>query len=122
LVEFDPDSVADLRALPSSRLRIRGTAYNISLGNRVSFGGTEYLLVHEEDNVNDSNAVAIYGNGLKVGYVSASKEGSFAPLLDRLPASAFKVGGSGVSGESIQLWVDLPTLTAMRAFVKSNVA
>lgn len=110
----------DLRHLPSTRYRIRGSAFVVSDANRKRLGGGRYQLVREPENRHDACAVAIYGQGQKVGYVSAKKAASLAPLLDRLGDVAFVVGGAGVVSNSIRLWVDLPHLPELRAFVKSE--
>jgi hypothetical protein len=110
-------SVLDLRQIASVRARIVGTANYVSDAQRSKFGGTEYLLVREPRNKHDSNAVAIYGKGRKVGYVSANKAASIADMLDALRFDAFKVGGTGTLSNSSRLWADLPTVPGLRAFV-----
>jgi hypothetical protein len=119
-VELDPAQVADLRDLPSARYRIKGSAFVVTDANRERFGGTEYQLRREPKNRHDAHAIAIYGQGHKVGYISAAKAASIAPLLDELPEDAFTVGGAGVVGNSIRLWVDVPSLPALRRFVKAR--
>ncbi|KFF58655.1 hypothetical protein JF66_17000 [Cryobacterium sp. MLB-32] len=120
LLDLDPAEVADLRGLPFSRYRIKGSAYVISDTNRERFGGTEYQLRREPKNRHDTHAIAIYGQGRMVGYISAAKAASIAPLLDVLPEVAFTVGGAGVVGNSIRLWVDVPSLPALRQYVKAR--
>jgi len=110
--------VLDLREVGSTRTRIKGSEYWMSDSARARFGDTEYLLLREPKNRNDANAVAVYGKGRKVGYVSAAKAAALAPILDPLPFDAFKVGGASVMENSIRLWVDLPRLGEMREFLK----
>jgi hypothetical protein len=117
IIEEAELSVLDLRQIASVRARIVGTANYVSDAQRSKFGGTEYLLVREPRNRHDSNAVAIYGNGRKVGYVSASKAASIAAMLDALSFDAFKIAGTGTLGNSSRLWADLPTVPGLRAFV-----
>jgi len=119
-VDLESLTQCDLRQLPNVRTRIKGSAYVISDSNRAKFGGTEYLLVREPSNKADTSAVAIYGNGHKVGYLSAAKAATFAPLLDSMSEEAFVVGGTSIAEHSIKLWVDLPTLPSIRGFVASR--
>ena len=119
-VELDPAHVADLRDLPSTRYRVKGSAFVVSDANRERFGGTEYQLRREPKNRHDGNAIAIYGQGHKVGYISAAKAASIAPLLDELPEVAFTVSGAGVLGNSIRLWVDVPSIPSLRQYVKAR--
>jgi hypothetical protein len=120
VVDEDELSVLDLRAIPSVRARIVGTGNYVSDRQRDTFGGSEYLLVREPRNKHDSNAVAIYGKGRKVGYVSASKAASIAGMLDALNFEAFKVGGEGTASNSSRLWADLPTVPGLRALVAEH--
>jgi hypothetical protein len=110
----------DLRNLDHTRYRIRGSAYAMTDKQRVYFGGAEYVLVREDDNPHDENAIAIYGKALKVGYVSASKAAGLAPLIDTLAAQSFIVSGAGVTSDSIRLWVDVPSVVALRRYVKAQ--
>ena len=116
----DPSSlrVLDLREVPSTRMRIKGSANWVTAEERSAFGGTGYLLVREPNNEHDSCAVAVYGKGRKVGYVSATKAAALAPILDPLQFDAFSVGGTSVIENSIRLWVDMPKLPDLRQFVK----
>ncbi|QKS12732.1 hypothetical protein HUN58_02345 [Curtobacterium sp. Csp1] len=106
----------DMRALPSSRYRIVGSAYWVTDSERTRYGGTEYALVREPANEHDENAVAVYGRGRKVGHLSAAKAAALAAELDRLGPAAFIVSGDTVSERSIRLWVDIPRVAAVRAF------
>lgn len=111
--------VLDLRNVPSTRMRIKGSANWVTDDERAKYGGTEYLLVREPANEFDLNAVAVYGKGRKVGYVSAVKAAALAPILDPLPFDAFLLGGTSVVENSIRLWVDVPKLPELRKFTKS---
>ena len=106
----------DLRSLASRRLRIVGVANYLHDRERSLFGGVEYRLVREPKNVYDANAVAVHGQERKVGYLSAAKAASLAPLLDRLGEAAFAVSGCGVTEASARLWVDLPRVPELRTF------
>lgn len=121
-LDLDAVRVLDLRSVPSSRKRIVGSFGWVTDAGRETHGGTEYLLVREPRNKFDANAIAVYGKGRKVGYISAAKGAAFTPILDPLPFDAFLVSGAGVEFNSIRLWVDLPGLPALRAFVKGGGA
>lgn len=113
--------VVDLREIDSVRMRVKGVAHWITFDERARFGGQEYLLVREPDNAADASAVAVYGKGRKVGFVSASRAASIAPLLDTLGADAYRVGGAGESEHSSVLWVDVPKLDGLRRFVRESL-
>jgi hypothetical protein len=122
VAKIDPDRlrVLDLSRLDSVRMRITGSSYAVSDRERARYGGTDYLLVREPDNASDASAVAVYGNGRRVGYVAASRAGTIAPLLDQLDADAFRVGGAGAGEQGSRLWVDLPRADALRAFLRGR--
>ncbi|WP_182480868.1 HIRAN domain-containing protein [Clavibacter californiensis] len=119
-LHVDQLNIMDLRHLEARRLRVVGSSYVCSDRDRQIYGGTQYLLVREPDNRADVNAVAVYGKGRQLGYASSSKAGSLGPLLDRLGADAYLVDGASVTEASIKLWVDLPTLPALRAHVAAS--
>lgn len=107
----------DLRQVPSSRFRIVGSAYCVTEAERAEFGATDYLLKREPDNENDTNAVAVFGKGRKVGYLSAAKAAAIAATLDGLGFEVYQVGGTAVLGNSVRLWVDIPKSADLRLFV-----
>lgn len=119
---IDPSTlrVLSLSALDSTRLRVKGSAYQLTAAERHRFGGKRYLLVRESENEYDPNAVAVYGNGRRVGYLSAAKAEALAPLLDQLDADAFEVAGAGTTADSMKLWVDLPKITELRRFLRER--
>jgi hypothetical protein len=106
----------DLRPLASRRLRIVGVANYLHDRKRLLFGGVEYRLVREPQNIYDANAIAVYGQERKVGDLSAAKAASLAPILDRLGEAGFAVSGCGVTEASARLWVDLPQVPELRKF------
>jgi hypothetical protein len=114
--------ILDLREVPFSRMRIKGSSNWVSDSERGKFGGNEYLLVREPNNPFDNSAVAVHGKGRKVGYLSAAKAAALAPILDPLPFDAFQVSGTAVLENSIRLWVDVPKLVELRQFVKARDA
>lgn len=113
--------VLDLRHLESTRTRIKASGSQVTDDERSKYGGTEYLLVREPQNEHDAQAIAIYGKGRCVGYVSASAAARLSPELDQLHADAFLVSGASTVGGSIRLWVDLPRVPNLRRFVREVV-
>ncbi len=113
--------ILDLTTLESVRTRIKGSFGSVTFGEREKFGGSDYLLVREPKNSHDASAVAVYGKGRRVGYVSATRAEKMAPLLDALPGDAFRIAGAGTDAErGSRLWADLPTADALRRFLKAQ--
>lgn len=112
--------VLDLREVDSTRMRIVGSANWVTNEERAVYGGQEYLLVREPDNEHDGSAVAVYGKGRKIGYLSAARAASIAPQLDELSADAYTVGGTTVLGGTVRLWVNVPRTPALRAYVQTR--
>lgn len=112
-------SILDLRELPSSRFRIVGSSFWVTDAGRYKHGGSDYLLVREPKNKWDANAVAVYGKGRKVGHLSEAKAAALAPILDQLSFVAYRVGGAPPARDSIRMWVDVPSATALKAFVRN---
>lgn len=119
VVDESAMSILDLRELPSASFRIVGSSYWVTEAGRYRHGGNSYLLVREPDNESDVNAVAVYGKGRKVGYLSQAKASAIAPILDGLPFDAFCVGGQPPDDKSIRMWVDVPAIPKLTAFAKS---
>ena len=120
-IDLEALATLDLREVPSTRMRIKGSANWVKDSARAKFGGTEYLLVREPENEFDTSAVAVYGKGRKVGYLSSVKAAGLAPILDPLGFDAFIVGGVSVFENSIRLWVDVPVLAELRRFLKPKL-
>jgi hypothetical protein len=119
-IDTEPLVVCDLREVASTRTRIKGVSFYVSDEERSEFGGQAYLLIREPENDDDGNAVAVYGKGRKLGYISSAKSASFAPLLDTHGADAFLIGGENVTEASNQLWIDLPNVVALRKFTRAT--
>lgn len=119
-VEFDPERIISLKGIESTRLRIRGQSYALSHDDRYEYSGTEYLLVRDPGNRHDANAVKVFFAGRPIGFISATKAAAMSPLLARLDADAFLVGGASTTDSSVRAWVDLPKIPELRAFVKSQ--
>lgn len=115
-------SVLDLTELQTVRARIVGSGFWVTTRERAVYGGMEYLLVREPKNKHDENAVAIYGKGRKVGYVTTSKAAAISALLDSMGHDRYLIGGAGVDPNSSRLWADLPSIPALRQFAESHAA
>jgi hypothetical protein len=117
-------AVLDLRELPSTRTRVKGSANWVTEAGRAEFGATEYLLVRQPSNPADPSAVAVVGGGRVVGYLSATKASSFSDTFDPLPIryDAYLVGGASVFEYSMKLWVDVPALPGLRALANRLAA
>lgn len=119
-VETGGMRIVDLRGLDCVRMKVKGTGYYVEHASRRAVGDTVYVLVREPANEHDANAIAVVGReGRKVGHVSASRAGIMAPLLDRIGADGYRVGGANGTETSTMLWVDIPKADALRAFVRS---
>jgi hypothetical protein len=112
-------SILDLRELPSNRFRIVGSGFWVTDSGRYKHGGSDYLLVREPKNKWDANAVAVYGKGRKVGHLSEAKAAALAPILAQLSFDAYRVGGAPPGDNSIRMWVDVPAVPKLRAFLKT---
>ncbi|KZE90635.1 HIRAN domain-containing protein [Microbacterium sp. TNHR37B] len=114
-----PVGAVDLRGLESTRVRVKGTAHYVAQELRESMGGPVYVLRREPGNPHDGWALAVWWGEQRVGYVSAAKAAALSPLLDRV-GDTFVVSGMGAYTNSTRLWVDLPKVPALRAFVGSR--
>ncbi|MCC6497897.1 MAG: hypothetical protein IT193_16720 [Propionibacteriaceae bacterium] len=112
--------VVDLSGLDSVRTRIKGSGYCVTDAGRKLYGGTEYLLIPEPDNPIDPSAVAVYGKGRRVGYLSTARAGTIAPILTRLGADGYRVTGTGTTPNSVVLWVDVPKVAGLRKFARTH--
>jgi len=117
--DFTRARLIDLRSLPAMDLRAVGTAYCLGYEERDEYAADEYLLVREPDNPHDSDAVAVYSRGRRVGWLSAVKAEKYAPLLDVFGADAYRVGGTTREGKTATV-ILLPTLPALRAHVRNQ--
>jgi hypothetical protein len=120
MLDYSSMRVRDMTSLPSRRLRIRGSFAYVTAEQRSVFGGTEYLLVREPQNRHDANAIAVYGRQRKIGYVAARTAATMCVWLDQLDGDGFVVKGTSTLGDSIRLWVDLPSIPALRDYVANN--
>lgn len=106
--------IVDLSGLESVRMRVKGVAHSLADPERSRHGGRDYLLIPEPDNPADASAVAVYGKGRRVGYISTARAATLAPLLARIGADAYRVTGTGTSPSSTMLWVDVPKVDGLR--------
>lgn len=109
--------ILDLTGLEAMRMRVVGVSYSVTQAERERFGGTEYLLIREPENTSDPQAVAVYGKGRRVGYLSTARAQRISALLASLDADAFQVTGAATNERSSVLWVDVPRLPVLRTFV-----
>lgn len=122
VVSLDADTLIDLRGIEAVRMRVKGTYVYVAHADRLRVRGKEFVLVREPSNEHDAMAVAVHTmNGRKIGYVSASRASMMAPLLDRLGASGYLVGGAGATDTNVTVWVDIPKVAALRGFVAARV-
>lgn len=112
-IEESSLEIVDLRALPSTRIRIRGSFGSVTDAGRQKYGDGTYVLVREPKNREDSNGVAVYGKGRRVGYATAAKAAALAPILDSIRGDAYRVEGEPPD-ESSRMHVNLPQLAASR--------
>ena len=112
--------IVDLSGLDSVRMRVKGVGHSVTADERDLYGDREYLLVPEPDNPTDPSAVAVYGKGRRVGYVSTSRAATVAPLLAQIGADAYRVTGTGTTPSSSMLWVDIPRMDALRKFARTQ--
>lgn len=76
-------------------------------------------MVREPKNKWDTNAVAVYGKGRKVGHLSEAKVAALAPILDQLSFDAYRVTGAAPADNSIRMWIDVPAVPKLRALAKN---
>lgn len=119
---FKPKSVVDLTELDSVRMRVKSQAFWVTAAERSKFSGGDFWLVREPTNEHDASAVAVYGRGRKLGYVSSARAAMIAPFLDALPGDAFKVAGAGIGEQGTRMWVDVPKVDALRKFTRTSGA
>ncbi len=118
MIETDGLKVVDLRHLDSMRTRIVGSGYNVDDAEREHYSAMSYLLIPEPDNPADKRAIAVYSKGRRLGYVSAKRASMMQPLLAKIDADAFLVAGTGITPNSIVMFLDLPRVPALREFAE----
>lgn len=109
------DDLPDLRVLPSRSVALERTHYLVNDRERHGRERRAYVLRGERDAVD----VAVYSNGRGVGYLPALIADEIRPFLAQIGGAAI-VNGAGTRNGSIRLWVDLPTLSALREFVREG--
>lgn len=122
-VDVDALRLLDLRHLDSIPLRLRGLSHYVTDRGRSQYGDTELVLKREPNNRHDTFAIAVYGKGRKVGYVSKGRANLLTPLLDRLDYDGFIVEGAVEQSPDrmTQLQVMLPRVPELRALVKEHI-
>lgn len=112
-------NVIDLTALEAVELRVVGTTYLVLHDERAGLAADHYTLVLDPENEHDPNAVAVYSHRRRVGYLSAAKAASYAPVLRSMEADGFLVGGTQREGKSAFV-ILLPKLPPLRAFAAAQ--
>jgi hypothetical protein len=111
---FNLADYVDLSGLDSTSLKIRGKGNYTD--KRASFMSGVCRLVREPENTCDPNAIVAFIGEQKVGYVSASRAASMAPLMDEIGKPL--IIGADLSGSPVILL--LPSLPALRSWVASQ--
>ncbi|MEV8252361.1 HIRAN domain-containing protein [Rhodoglobus sp. NPDC076762] len=111
---FNLADYVDLGGLDSTPLKVRGKGNYTD--KPASFMSGVCRLVREPENTFDPNAIVAFIGEQKVGYVSASRAASMAPLMDELGRPL--IIRADLSGSPVILL--LPTLPAFRAWVASQ--
>lgn len=113
---FDPaEDVAYPPNLPTVSGKIRGISYATSSVD--IFKGT-CRLIPEPDNSYDKNAVLVFFDDRKGGYIPAGRAQSYAPLLTQLGAPL--VVTYRRHSDTAYPRIDLPSVPALRAFVRDH--
>ena len=113
-INFDAERVADLRPLGGKMWRAVGAFGWLSDRERRALRAGWFVLKREPQNPYDVNAVAVYLDCRKVGYLSAAKAKALSPLLAAIPADGYEVSGEVRNRTA---YVALPTPSALRLFV-----
>lgn len=113
--DFSKSTTRDLRDLPASEFGIQGYSFYVEAKSEQI--NDVYRLVREPANKHDSNAIAVFNGPRKIGFVSATKAASYAPLLDSISADTFLIGG--VVRDRGKMLLLLPSLPALRKVLKT---
>jgi len=116
---FPADKVLDVKAVDAIRQRVRGLSYWVTSDERSKYGADEMFLVPEPGNEFDSQAVAVFSRGRKIGYLTSARAAMVFPLLVELPGIALRVRGEGRSGSSSALWVYVPETEPLRRHIRA---
>lgn len=111
-------ALPDLRDLESASVQVKGTQFLVHDPERRHGRDRVYVIRREPRNRRDASAIAVYASGRSIGYVPRVRAARMAPLLDQLGGAAV-VNGTGADPDSIRLSVDLPTIDALSAYVRS---
>ncbi|MDN4476613.1 HIRAN domain-containing protein [Demequina sp. SYSU T00192] len=115
--EFDPARVVDLRPLGGKDWKAVGLGHWLRERERAALRQGWWVLHREPRNRYDANAIAVYLDCRKIGYLSAAKARAYSPMLDALGADGYEVDAR-IAG--IQVYVTLPTPAAVRALVTAS--
>ncbi len=106
--DFDPEQVVDLRPLGGAAWKVVGTGNWLSDRERDSLRPGWFVLRCEPENPHDANAVAVYLDCRKIGYISAAKASAYNPILSSISADGFEVAGD-ISGPNAQVVLPQPS-------------
>lgn len=112
-LNFDPATVADLRPLGGKSWKAVGAGNCLSDRERDALQSGWFVLRREPDNPYDANAVAVYLDCRKVGYLTAAKAKTYSPILAAIEAQGFEVDGQ-IVGRSAH--IQLPAPSSLRTF------
>lgn len=104
-----PSTPTDLRVVTGARVGVVGSSHWVAKDELDAFEGTVYYLRREPSNRHDQNAIAVYGENRKFGYLSRASAEKYAPLLDRLGATFVVTRDLSLDGAYL-LMPRLPTL------------
>ncbi|SDS10959.1 hypothetical protein SAMN04489860_0814 [Paraoerskovia marina] len=115
-------TVLDLSGVDSVRVRIVATDVLLGEEERESVDRTEYLVVREPADVDAVSTLAVFDGERKIGYLSPAKADLLVPLLDSMPADAFRIAGDPDVAKPEQFWAFIPRVPALRAHAQSLLA
>lgn len=114
------DALPDLRDLDVERVQVQGTHYLPNDRERQRSGDRLYVL-RRQPRRRDPHAIAVFADGRGVGFIPSARAAVLSPLLEELGGAAV-VNGLGSSGDSVRLWLELPTESALRDYVSTVAA
>jgi hypothetical protein len=111
---FNPGRVADLRGLGGVLWKVVGMSYWLQDGERDSLRVGWFVLHREPGNPHDKNAVAVYLDCRKIGYLTVAKAKTYSPILASISAEAYEVAGQ-IDGRDALVRLPPPTTLQMIA-------
>ncbi|MDN4479914.1 HIRAN domain-containing protein [Demequina muriae] len=118
-LDIDPERVVDLRPLGGTPWKVVGAGHWLSDRERDLLRPGWFVLHREPENPYDSDAVAVYLDCRKIGYLTKAKAKAHSPILATFPADGFEVDAT-ISGRNVL--VTLPQPSVLRRFANRAVA